>query len=336
MKRQVDEPSTIALRVPTLNAAERLDVWLKRELSAEPEAPSRSRIQALIRAGNATVDEAVVENPKHPLRGGEHVALHVPPPEPAAPEPEDIPLSILYEDADLLVIDKPAGMVVHPGAGVRSGTLVNAILHHCADDLSGIGGVARPGIVHRLDRDTSGVMVVAKTDQAHRNLAAQFADHGRTGPLERNYLALVWGAPSPRAGRIDLPLGRDQRDRTRRAVSQASDSRGAITHYVVREEFIGSSLVSCRLETGRTHQIRVHMAEIGHPLLADSVYGAAYRSKRESLRPEARTAFDGMTGQALHAATLRFAHPRTEEIVAFETPPHTPMRKLLEALRTGR
>ena len=336
MKRPTNELSTITRDVPALDAPQRLDAWLARELAAFPNAPSRSRIQALVRGGSATVNDILVSNPKHQLRGGERVALHIPPPEPARPEPEAIPITILYEDEDLLVVVKPVGMVVHPGAGVRSGTLVNAILHHCAEGLSGIGGVARPGIVHRLDRDTSGVMVVAKNDVAHRHLSAQFADHGRTGPLERSYVAIVWGTLRPQVGMIDLSLGRDRRDRTRRAVSDAADARKAVTHYAVHEEFETASLVSCRLETGRTHQIRVHMAEIGHPLLGDRVYGAAYRSKRGTLSSAVCEAFDLLEGQALHAATLRFEHPRTKEVMEFTSSPPDPMRALLEALRNGR
>ncbi|MGO4838399.1 RluA family pseudouridine synthase, partial [Rhizobiaceae sp. 2RAB30] len=212
-------------------------------------------------------------------------------PEPEAPEPlaEDIPLDVLFEDDSLIVINKPAGLIVHPGAGNWTGTLVNALIHHCGDSLSGIGGVRRPGIVHRLDKDTTGVMVAAKTDQAHRALSDAFADHGVTGDLQRAYVALVWGAPARMTGSIDAPLGRAA-DRLRRAVVPAGrdDARHAITHFEVKERFGKepdpiASLVNCRLETGRTHQIRVHMAHIGHPLIGDRDYGQAFRTKANRL-----------------------------------------------------
>ena len=325
--------STFEIAVPSLERRERVDAWLVKAFAEEEaEALSRSRITTLIRQGNLAINGEVVTDAALRIGGGELVRLVLPPPAAATPTAEDIPLSILFEDADLLVIDKPVGMVVHPGAGVHSGTLVNAILHHCAGDLSGIGGVARPGIVHRLDRDTSGVMVVAKNDAAHRSLAQQFADHGRTGVLEREYQALVWGRPVPPAGKIDLPLGRDPRERTRRAVSSGKDARSAVTHYRTERAFAEATLVRCRLETGRTHQIRVHMAEIGHPLLADPVYGGAFRSKADRLRSEARELLRQMRGQALHAATLQFAHPRTNETMRFETPVPDPMAALIKAL----
>ena len=310
----------------------RLDAWLAGALADHEPPFSRSRLRALIEAGAVTVDGAAAD-PKRRLRGGERIALAPPPPEPAAPEPEAIPLDILHEDEALIVLVKPVGMVVHPGAGVRSGTLVNALLHHCAGSLSGIGGVARPGIVHRLDRDTSGVMVAAKTDRAHADLSAQFADHGRTGPLERAYLALVWGTPTPPAGTIDAPLRRDPRERTRRAVGEGADARRAVTHYRTEETLGPATLVRCRLETGRTHQIRVHMAHRGHPLLGDEVYGAGHRSKVSLLARDAQRALETMRGQALHAATLAFRHPIAGETMRFEAPPPAPMRDLIGALR---
>lgn len=333
MELTSDEPSTITLRVGPLSVPTRLDVWLAAGADGQIEAPaSRSRYQALIRAGRVALGGELAVDPKRRITEGDTLTLIVPPPEPAAPLPEAIPLAVLFEDDDLIVVNKPAGMVVHPGAGVYRGTLVNAVLHHARGTLSGIGGVARPGIVHRLDRDTSGVMVVAKNDAAHQHLSAQFADHGRTGPLERTYLALVWGRPTPSAGSIDRPLGRDRNDRTKRAVSNGSDARNAITHYRTEAIYEPASLVRCRLETGRTHQIRVHMASIGHPLLGDRTYGAAFRTKIDRLVPNAREALLRLEGQALHAATLRFAHPATGVPLSFEASPPPAMADLIEAL----
>ena len=326
----------IVLAVPPAPRPARLDAWVSealRDAMGEREAPSRSRLKALIAEGALLVGGRTPDGSSHRLRGGERIELRVPQPREAVPAPEPIALDILHEDDALIVLVKPVGMVVHPGAGVASGTLVNALLHHCRGSLSGIGGVARPGIVHRLDRDTSGVMVVAKTDAAHRALSAQFADHGRTGPLERSYLALVWGAPVPAAGTIDAPLGRDARERTRRAVSEGSDARSALTHYGIEEALGAASLVRCRLETGRTHQIRVHMAHIGHPLLGDATYGASHRSKAARLGEEARKALSALTGQALHAETLAFAHPGGGATMRFSAVPPPPFSRLVEALR---
>ncbi|HEU4987055.1 MAG TPA: RluA family pseudouridine synthase, partial [Rhizobiaceae bacterium] len=259
----------------------RLDQWLAAELAPDL---SRSRIQALIRGGAVRLGGTPVFEPKRKVATGERYAIELPEPEAPEPQPEAIPLDILYEDGELIVINKPAGLVVHPGAGNWTGTLVNALIHHCGDTLSGIGGVRRPGIVHRLDKDTSGVLVIAKTDRAHRALSEAFADHGRSGDLERAYEALVWGTPGRMTGVIDAPLGRASADRTRRAVvsHERDDARRAVTHYAVLKRFGGrndsdaiAALVECRLETGRTHQIRVHMAHIGHPLVGDQTYGRA-------------------------------------------------------------
>ena len=306
---------------------ERLDQWLAGQVGPEL---SRSRVQALIRDGAVLVDGQPATETKRKLAGGETVTIELPEPEPADPVGEDIPLSILHEDHELIVIDKPAGLVVHPGAGNWTGTLVNALIHHCGDTLSGIGGVRRPGIVHRLDKDTSGVLVVAKNDRAHRALSEAFADHGRAGDLERAYDALVWGAPARMAGTIDAPLGRAA-DRVKRAVVPAGrdDARHAVTHFTVRERYgeardgsrqAMAALVECRLETGRTHQIRVHMAHVGHPLIGDGDYGAGFRTKAAKLPEPLAAMVQAFPRQALHARLLAFRHPGTGEIMRFEAP----------------
>ncbi len=310
---------------------------------AEAFAPdlSRSRAKDLILAGHVRVNGVAMLSPKLLLKGGERMSVTLPEAEPAEPQPEAIPLDILFEDDSLVVVNKPAGLVVHPGAGNPSGTLVNALLHHCGASLSGIGGVRRPGIVHRLDKDTSGVMVAAKTDRAHRALSEAFADHGRTGDLERAYLALVWGAPERESGTIDAPLGRDRSDPTKRAVVPAAkgDARHAVTRFRVKERFgpKGSealaAMVECRLETGRTHQIRVHMAHFGHPVIGDRDYGAGFRSKAKRLAEPARGMAEAFPRQALHAWLLGFRHPETETLMRFEAPMPADMRELAEALR---
>ncbi|WP_249690683.1 RluA family pseudouridine synthase [Stappia sp. WLB 29] len=330
-----DGVAIAALAVSDEDAGSRLDACLARHL---PEI-SRSRIQSLIRQGRARVGGRTIMEPKYRVNSGEELALELPEPEEAEPTPEDIPLTIVYEDDHLVVIDKPAGLVVHPGPGNWSGTLVNALLHHCGDSLSGIGGVKRPGIVHRLDKDTSGLLVVAKTDLAHQGLAAQFADHGRTGPLEREYVALVWGAPMQLRGTVDADLARSSANRQKIAVTK-SGGRHAITHWQVRERFGAkdappiAALMACRLETGRTHQIRVHMAHIGHPLVGDADYGAHFRTKSARLPDEVRDVVDAFPRQALHAGLLAFAHPATGETLRFESPLPDDMDTLLKAIRT--
>ncbi|QFY60996.1 RluA family pseudouridine synthase [Rhizobium grahamii] len=321
------------------NATGRLDAWLTAQLGEEF---SRSRIKALIKEGQVSAKGAVVADPQKKVRPGDVFEITLPAPEDPTPKGEDIPLDVLYEDDDVIVLSKPAGMVVHPAAGNWTGTLVNALIHHCGDSLSGIGGVRRPGIVHRLDKDTTGIMVVAKNDIAHRHLSAQFADHGRTMPLERAYQAIVWGRPRTLTGTIDAPLGRATGDRTRRAVKRADsqDADEAITHYEVLERFHENpdatslaSLVECHLETGRTHQIRVHMAHIGHPLLGDTVYGAHFKTKANLLPEAGKKAVNGFGRQALHAYMLQFEHPRSGEIMRFESPLPDDMEALVEALR---
>jgi 23S rRNA pseudouridine1911/1915/1917 synthase len=321
------------------NEGGRLDAWLA---GAVGEALSRSRVKALIEAGAVSVDGAVIREPKKKVIPGATIEIGMPEPEEPEPQGEDIALDVLYEDADLIVIAKPAGLVVHPGAGNWTGTLVNALIHHCGDTLSGIGGVKRPGIVHRLDKDTSGVMVVAKNDLAHRHLADQFADHGRTGPLERAYYAVVWGRPPGLTGTINAPLGRAG-DRVRRAVKRelTGDAREAITHYKVVERYgeaedalAAASLVECRLETGRTHQIRVHMAHIGHPLIGDREYGAQMRTKSNRLPAAQKTAVDAFPRQALHAFLLKFEHPRTGEEMRFDAPLPADISSLIAQFRS--
>jgi len=331
-------PREMSLEAGADAAGQRLDQWLAAKLAP---GLSRGRVQALIRQGAVRVGGRVADSPKRKLVPGERVEMELPEPEPAAPQGEAIPLDILYEDDALIVVNKPAGLVVHPGAGNWTGTLVNALIHHCGESLSGIGGVRRPGIVHRLDKDTSGVIVAAKTDRAHRALSEAFADHGRTGDLRRAYVALVWGVPVPAAGTVDAPLGRAA-DRLRRAVVPAArdDARHAVTHYAVLERFgrhgerdAMASLVECRLETGRTHQIRVHMAHIGHPLIGDRDYGTAFRTKANRLPEPLRASVQAFPRQALHARLLEFRHPDTHLPMRFEAPPPTDMGKLVEAFR---
>ncbi|ACL62320.1 RluA family pseudouridine synthase [Methylobacterium nodulans] len=317
--------------IPAGEAPERLDRALARTW---PDL-SRSRLQGLIREGGVRLDGAEIRDAAVRVAGGQTVAVTVPPARPATPEAEERALIIPYEDDDLIVIDKPPGLVVHPAPGHDSGTLVNALIAHCGASLSGIGGVRRPGIVHRLDKDTSGLLVVAKNDMAHAALSLQFADHGRSGQLERAYLALVWGVPEPRAGRIDAALARSDSNREKIAVVRPEKGRHAITHYRT-EAVLGVrepvGLVRCRLETGRTHQIRVHLAHRGHPLLGDATYGAAFRTKAARLEPEARAALDALGRQALHAAVLGFVHPRTNAFLRFESPLPADLARLVAAL----
>jgi 23S rRNA pseudouridine1911/1915/1917 synthase len=282
------------------------------------------------------VEGAVVTDPAHKIRPGQSIAVTLPRPVPPEPQAEAIPLHVVHEDRDVIVIDKPAGLVVHPGAGNERGTLVNALIAHCGDSLSGIGGVKRPGIVHRLDKDTTGLLVVAKNDAAHASLAAQFAAHGRDGRLERAYLALVWGSPERPKGTIRTGLARSSANRRKIAVSGSAAAREAITHYELVERFGDppvASLLRCRLETGRTHQIRVHMAHIGHPLLGDPAYGAHFRSSSSRLSDTARNALKSLKRQALHAYLLSFEHPRSGKRMTFETQPPPDLACLLAALR---
>lgn len=317
---------------------ERVDRWLAR---LNPDF-SRSRFKDLVKAGHLRRGGEAVADPSAKVRPGEIYELTIPPLETATPKPEAIALSVLYEDPHLIVIDKPAGLVVHPAAGHWTGTLVNALLHHCAGELSGIGGVARPGIVHRLDKDTSGVMVAAKTDAAHRGLRDLFQVHD----IDRTYLAVVRGGVSPLKGTVDRPIRRAGGDAKRMALCAPEDTgaKHAVTHYETLERFAprpddaasaAASLMQCRLETGRTHQIRLHMADgLGAPVIGDPVYGVG----RKDLRLEdenAREAVRGFSRQALHASALGFRHPITSVDLAFSSPHPHDMAMLITRLRAA-
>lgn len=315
-------------------AGERLDRALAAHAATSGAELSRTRLKHLILGGYVTVGGAPVMDPSLRIAADTTIAVRLPPVRQAEPAGEDLPLDIVFEDEHLLVLDKPAGVVVHPSAGHAAGTLVNALIAHCGDSLSGIGGVARPGIVHRLDKDTSGLMVVAKTDAAHRGLSALFADHGRSGSLVRRYRAIVWGVPTRLRGIIDAPLARHARNREKITVAGAGHGRTAVTHWEVEERFgAAASFVGCRLETGRTHQIRVHLAHIGHPLLGDATYGSAFKTKARQLAPAARNALESLNRQALHAATLGFEHPVTGAVLSFTSPLPRDMTELVATLR---
>ena len=325
------------LTAAAAEAGERLDRFLTQRLPAL----SRSRLQALIRAGAVTRDGEVVHELGRRVRAGESYAVRVPPPEPAEPEAQDIPLTIVYEDADLIVIDKPKGLTVHPAPGHASGTLVNALIAHCGASLSGIGGVKRPGIVHRLDKDTTGLMVAAKTDRAHRSLSEQFAAHGSDGRLERGYRGIAWGVPDRPRGVIDAALARSASNRTRIAVVAEARGRAARTRYEVLEVFHAggrkpmASLLRLVLETGRTHQVRVHLDHIKHPLLGDPVYGTGFKASARNLSPRAQAALQALGRQALHAAELAFVHPVTDKRLAFTSPLPPDMAELAAALKAA-
>ena len=306
------------------DGALRLDSFLAKTIGTI----SRSRVKALITDGHAWLNDAFVTDPAAAVQPGGRYVLRLPPPAPASPEPQAANLDILYEDADLLVLDKPAGMVVHPAPGNPDGTLVNALLAHCGDTLAGIGGEKRPGIVHRLDKDTSGVMVVAKTDLAMAGLAATFA----TRDLDRRYLALCWGVPSPAEGLLEGAIGRDKRDRKRMAVVAGGGKQAQTGYRVQRSWELAAALVECRLRTGRTHQIRVHMAASGHPLVGDPVYLRRIPAAARLLPPAQRAALLDFPRQALHAARLGFRHPRDGKALLFETPPPLDFANLIACL----
>ncbi|WP_374651784.1 RluA family pseudouridine synthase [Dongia sp.] len=318
----------LELSIPDQAAGERLD----RALASLLPEMSRSRLKALIEAGNLTSSEsgATITEPSFRVKPGQLFALHVPDAAPPEPLGQDIALDIVYEDADIIVVDKPAGMVVHPAPGNLDSTLVNALISHCGDSLSGIGGVKRPGIVHRIDKDTSGLIIAAKNDAAHHALSRSFAAHD----IARAYKCLVWGTPSPKSGTIETLLGRHPTHRQRMAVV-SRNGRHAITHYQVEQSFgLGAALVECRLETGRTHQIRVHMTHIGHPLIGDPTYGRATIARRAQLSETAREAARGFPRQALHAALLGVTHPRTGAYMEWESELPADMQELIRRLGT--
>ena len=335
------------------NSGERLEVTvagdegsprLDRVLAARLPELSRSRLKALILAGQvsmtkASVKTAPIRDPAYHVGPGDTITIDVPEAAPAEPGPEAIALDIAYEDEDIIVINKQAGRVVHPAAGHESGTLVNALIAHCGASLSGIGGVRRPGIVHRLDKDTTGLMVVAKNDRAHQSLTAQFADHGRTLPMARGYLAFVWGVPNRQRGTVDAPIDRHPHAREKMAVREGG--REAITHWEIQETFAGrdgkpvAALLACRLATGRTHQIRVHLAHIGHPLLGDAVYGPHFKTKASQLGPKGQAALTVLGRQALHAYLLALEHPKTGELLRWEAPLPEDLVLLEGALRAA-
>ena len=327
-------PSAAPIRfdVGPAGAGERLDRYLARAATGASLGLSRTRLKALIEGGEVRVNGASVRDPSAKIAVGDQVLLARPEAEASELVGEAMALDIRFEDAHLLVLNKPAGLVVHPAAGHARGTLVHALIAHCGSSLSGVGGVKRPGIVHRLDKDTSGLMVVAKTDLAHRGLAELFADHGRAGSLDREYLALVWGDMKKHAGVIDAPIARDPRHREKMAVVAAGRGRTASTHWRLIETLGPASLIACRLETGRTHQIRVHLAHVGHPLLGDAVYGAGFKSKAARLPAKAQALLEKLGRQALHAAKLGFVHPVSGVRLTFESAPPADFSRLVKAL----
>lgn len=325
------------MTVPPEAGGTRLDKYLTEALADKAEALSRARLKTLIDEGRVALDAPGKTRPlvdaSYRVKPGERFTVTVPAALPAKPEAQAIPLDIVYEDAELIVVVKPAGLVVHPAAGNPDMTLVNALIAHCGESLSGIGGEKRPGIVHRLDKETSGLMVVAKTDRAHQALAAQFAAHGRDGKLTRAYTALVWGVPSPKRGTIEANIARSTHNRSKMATTRTA-GREAITHYEVRKVFGDGlvSLVECRLETGRTHQIRVHLTSVGHPLLGDPTYGGGQKTRKSKLTAEAQAALERLGRQALHAHHLGFEHPTTGKRLAFDAPIPPDMKDLLLSL----
>jgi 23S rRNA pseudouridine1911/1915/1917 synthase len=313
-----------AQRLEVTVSGEEGSARVDRVLAAHLADLSRSRLKTLILAGSVTLGAAPIRDPAYHVAPGDTITIDVPEAAAAEPKGENIALDIVFEDDNIIVVNKPAGLVVHPAAGHETGTLVNALIAHCGTSLSGIGGVRRPGIVHRLDKDTTGLMVVAKNDLAHQSLSEQFADHGRTGQMRRGYLAFAWGLPNRQRGTVDAPIDRHPHAREKMAVRQSG--RAAVTHWEVLESFAGrdgkpvASLLACELETGRTHQIRVHLSHIGHPLMGDAVYGPHFKTKANQLGPKARAALAALDRQALHAYLLVLEHPRSGELLHWEAP----------------
>lgn len=330
------------------NSGQRLEVTvggdegssrLDRVLAVGLPQLSRSRLKALILAGSVAIKSAPVRDPAYHVTGGDTITIDVPEAVAAEPKAEDIALDIVYEDDDLIVIDKPKGLVVHPAAGHETGTLVNALIAHCGASLSGIGGVRRPGIVHRLDKDTTGLMVAAKNDRAHQSLTGQFADHGRTGAMRRGYMAFVWGVPNRQRGTVEAPIDRHPYAREKMAVRDSG--REAITHWEIQETFNGrdgkpvAALLACQLETGRTHQIRVHLAHIGHPLMGDAVYGPHFKTKASHLGPKSQAALEALGRQALHAYLLVLEHPQNGAILEWISDLPSDLTLLRDCLRAA-
>jgi len=334
-----DASSNSGQRLEVTVAGDEGSVRLDRVLAVRHPELSRSRLKALILAGSVTAGGVAIRDPAYHVVAGDMITIDVPEAVAAEPAGEEIALDIVHEDDDIIVIDKPKGLVVHPAAGHETGTLVNALIAHCGASLSGIGGVKRPGIVHRLDKDTTGLMVVAKNDRAHKSLSEQFADHGRTGEMRRGYMAIVWGVPNRLRGTVDAPIDRHPFAREKMAVRDGG--REAITHWEILESFNGrdgkpvAALLACQLETGRTHQIRVHLAHIGHPLLGDSVYGPHFKTKASHLGSQSRTALNALGRQALHAYLLALEHPKTGEILHWESPLPEDLHLLKAALQAA-
>ncbi len=321
----LNQETPLSVSVP----ADKVGMRLDRFLADSFDGLSRNRIQALLAEGQVTLDGDVISEAKRKVREDDSYEIVVPPPEVTILKAQDIPLNVIYEDDDIIVINKPQGMVVHPAPGNWDGTLVNALLAHCGDSLTGVGGVARPGIVHRLDKDTSGLMVAAKNGAAHANLSDQFAAH----TVERAYKALVWGVPSPLSGKIEGNIGRSARNRKKMAVV-THGGKHAITNYRVEQAFgTMAALVECRLETGRTHQIRVHMANLGHAVIGDPLYGGGERRAR-GLSPVAQAILSGQQQQLLHAYLLGFKHPRDGEIMRWEDKIPNNISKISHKLET--
>ena len=322
----MNEETSYTVRVPPDKARRRLDKTLAEALPAL----SRSRLKALIAAGRVTRSGAAVSDPAAKVAAGDVFTVAVPAAAPATPVPQSIPLVVVYEDADLIVVDKPAGLVMHPAAGNPDGTLVNALLAHCGGSLSGIGGVARPGIVHRLDKGTSGLLVAAKNDFTHHRLAELLEKR----KIERAYKALVWGEPSPRRGEIAGLIGRSPKNRKKMAMVKKG-GKAALTRYAVLKPVgIAASLVECRLATGRTHQIRVHMAALGHPVVGDLLYGGRPARRSAKAPDAAKRRLEAFDHQALHAYLLGFTHPRTGEKLRFESKLPIYFNELMDVLET--
>ena len=335
----MDNPEFRALSADETHAGVRLD----KVLATAFDDLSRARLQSLIAALCVSVNGRPVGQARYRVKIDDEIELKIPPAQDAEPQPQEIPLEVFFEDEHLLVINKAAGMVVHPAAGNHDGTLVNALLHHCGDSLSGIGGVKRPGIVHRLDKDTTGLMVVAKNDAAHHALSAQFAAHGRDGVLERAYRAVVWGVMNRPSGTVETQLGRHPYSRLKMAVVKEG-GRHAITHWVRKGGVrhggfldkngkVVASEIECVLETGRTHQIRVHMAHIGHPLLGDLVYGAGFKPSARNLSAKAQKVLEKFDRQALHAYKLGFEHPVSGKKMVFTSDLPEDLNLLINSLK---